>query len=410
MTIPFKSESNMPICDQGEFGILALQVYFPQWYVDQSELEIHDNVSSGKYTVGLGQCTMAFCHPDEDVVSMAKSVVEKLLFDYGIDAEAIGRIEVGSESNPDKSKSIKSHIVGMYPEAWKGCGGSDCIGACFGGTAALLNSLNWLESSEWNGKYALVVMSDIAAYEKWSPARPTGGAGAIALLLGPGAPILIDRRTIYHCEDTVDFYKPSPEEFPIVDGRQSIECYLRALRECFSRYHSRGGDSYRKLIMHCPFAKIVQKAGKLLTELDDTLNFGDSLNFGELAKESLLLCKYLGNLYAASVYGALASLICCGSFEEGEENNILVFSYGSGLLSCMFQMRLVDLQKLKVFKEKLNLQERLQMRTKCTVEEFDARESTFGKRNLIIGSNPSLEPRFYLKRIDSEYVRYYAHD
>ena len=34
-------------------------------------------------------------------------------------------------------------------------------------------------------------MSDIAVYKK-GPARPTGGAGCIALLVGPNAPITVE--------------------------------------------------------------------------------------------------------------------------------------------------------------------------------------------------------------------------
>jgi len=36
------------------------------------------------------------------------------------------------------------------------------------------------------------VASDVATYARGT-ARPTGGAGAIALLLGPNAPLVIDR-------------------------------------------------------------------------------------------------------------------------------------------------------------------------------------------------------------------------
>jgi hydroxymethylglutaryl-CoA synthase len=68
--------------------------------------------------------------------------------------------------------------------------GVDVKNACYGGTAALLNSTNWIESSSWDGRLAIVVMADIAIYAK-GPARPTGGAGAIALLIGPNAPLEI---------------------------------------------------------------------------------------------------------------------------------------------------------------------------------------------------------------------------
>jgi hypothetical protein len=36
-------------------------------YVEQTELEKHDGVSSGKYTIGLGQTKMTFCDDREGV-------------------------------------------------------------------------------------------------------------------------------------------------------------------------------------------------------------------------------------------------------------------------------------------------------------------------------------------------------
>ena len=44
--------------------------------------------------------------------------------------------------------------------------GVDNVNACYGGTAALLNSAAWVESSGWDGRHALVVCGDIAVYEK----------------------------------------------------------------------------------------------------------------------------------------------------------------------------------------------------------------------------------------------------
>lgn len=42
------------------------------------------------------------------------------------------------------------------------------------------------------GRYALVVAGDIAVYASGN-ARCTGGAGAVALLVGPNAPVVFDR-------------------------------------------------------------------------------------------------------------------------------------------------------------------------------------------------------------------------
>lgn len=42
------------------------------------------------------------------------------------------------------------------------------------------------------GRYAVVVAGDIAVYATGA-ARPTGGAGAVAMLVGPHAPLIMER-------------------------------------------------------------------------------------------------------------------------------------------------------------------------------------------------------------------------
>jgi hydroxymethylglutaryl-CoA synthase len=89
-----------------------------------------------------------------------------------------------------------------------------------------------MKSEIWDGRLAIVVAVDIAVYEK-GPARPTGGAGAIALLIGPDAPIVIDALRSTYIDHQWDFYKPTPNsEYPIVDGTLSIQLYLNALEQC----------------------------------------------------------------------------------------------------------------------------------------------------------------------------------
>jgi hydroxymethylglutaryl-CoA synthase len=86
----------------------------------------------------------------------------------------------------------------------------------------------------------LVVAGDIAVYSP-GPARPTGGAGVVAMLIGPKAPISFERgiRGSY-MEHAWDFYKPNLEsEYPVVDGKASVVCYLRALDSCYNLYKRR---------------------------------------------------------------------------------------------------------------------------------------------------------------------------
>ena len=56
----------------------AMELYVPNYYVDQSELEVFDKVSTGKYTVGLGQKQMGFVGDNEDVNSLCLTVVHRL--------------------------------------------------------------------------------------------------------------------------------------------------------------------------------------------------------------------------------------------------------------------------------------------------------------------------------------------
>lgn len=199
-------------------------------------------------------------------------VVQQLLEKYQISPLQIGRLEVGTETVLDKSKSVKSVLMQLFSESGNtDLQGVDNINACFGGTAAIFNSLAWMESKEWDGRFALVVAGDIAVYAP-GPARPTGGAGAIALLLGPKAPISFERGlSATHMEHVYDFYKPNLDsEYPEVDGKLSVSCYLRAVDVCYNRYlqklsklndeeiHGLGNFDY--FLFHSPYTKLVQKS------------------------------------------------------------------------------------------------------------------------------------------------------
>ena len=104
----------------------------------------------------------------------------------------IGRLEVGTETILDKSKSVKSVLMQLFEQSGNtDVEGVDTTNACYGGTSALFNSISWIQSQFWDGRYALAVAGDIAVYASGS-ARPTGGAGAVAMLIGPNAPLAVE--------------------------------------------------------------------------------------------------------------------------------------------------------------------------------------------------------------------------
>lgn len=74
--------------------------------------------------------------------------VQRLLDNYGIDPKSIGRLEVGTESLVDKSKSTKTTLMQLFGDN-RDVEGATVMNACYGGTASLFNSVAWVESSEW---------------------------------------------------------------------------------------------------------------------------------------------------------------------------------------------------------------------------------------------------------------------
>ncbi len=85
-----------------------------------------------------------------------------------------------------------------------------------------------------------MLATDVAVYAKGN-ARPTGGCGAIAMLVGPNAPVVFEDVRSTFIDNNHDFYKPNPgknnkfititlaSEYPTVDGHLSINIYLGAL-------------------------------------------------------------------------------------------------------------------------------------------------------------------------------------
>lgn len=444
-------------------GILSIELIFPSQYVDQTELEEFDGVSAGKYTIGLGQSRMGFCSDREDINSLCLTVVSKLLERNNIAHAQIGRLEVGTETIIDKSKSVKSVLMELFePHGVTDLEGIDTTNACYGGTAALFNAINWIESSSWDGRFALVVCGDIAVYAQGS-ARPTGGAGAVAMLIGPNAPIVFDRglRSTY-MKHAYDFYKPDlSSEYPTVDGQLSIKCYLSALDKCYQLYRQKYDklhpnaetsislNSFDAIVFHTPFCKLVQKSLARLgfndyiqtsdakkdtvypgfekfqeLKLEDTYFNRDVEKafmtyynevFEAKTKPSLLLANQVGNMYTPSVYSGLVSYLISIDANELAGKKVALFSYGSGLASSLYSISLSNnISHLRTVTDKLaHLKPLLDQRQKVAPAEFtrlmEVREHNNHKAPYVpSGRTDALFPgTFYLKSVDEMHRRVY---
>jgi hydroxymethylglutaryl-CoA synthase len=365
-----------------------------------------------------------------DIYSMALTTVSSLLQKYSIDPKSIGRLEVGTETLLDKSKSCKSVLMQLFaPSGNYNIEGVDTVNACYGGTNALFNAINWVESSAWDGRDAIVCAGDIALYKKGN-ARPTGGAGCVAMLVGPDAPLVFDpgMRGSY-IKHAYDFYKADlTSEYPIVDGQYSIKCYTEAVDSCYKAYHERKAklehaktngitngvngvhkevasktpiDAFDYMVFHAPTCKLVAKSyARMLyndylgapaneafesvpVELRD-MDYEKSLSdkaiektfmglskkrFNERVQPGIQVPTMCGNMYCASVYGSLISVLSNVKSEQLQGKKIGIFSYGSGLASSFFSLQVKgDVGEMV---GKLDLHQRLDDRSTVAPEVYD---------------------------------------
>jgi hydroxymethylglutaryl-CoA synthase len=313
--------------------------------------------------------------------------------------------------------------------------GVDTVNACYGGTNAVFNTVNWIESSGWDGRDAIVVTGDIAFYAKGN-ARPTGGAGAVAMLIGPNAPVVVEPglRGSY-MQHAYDFYKPDlTSEYPIVDGHFSIRCYTEAVDACYRAYKKRENtlkslanghtngvnghaeeqsvaktplDRFDYMAFHAPTCKLVAKSyARLLyndylsdpsapaftdvpAELRD-MEYVKSLTdkvvektfmgltkkrFNERVQPSTTAPTMCGNMYCASVYGGLVSILSNIDSEKLQGKRIGVFSYGSGLAASLFSLKIKG--STETIQKSLNLKERLEARSVVPPEVYDEVRSKY---------------------------------
>ncbi|OMJ17084.1 Hydroxymethylglutaryl-CoA synthase, cytoplasmic [Smittium culicis] len=387
---------------------------------------------------------------------MCLTVVKQFMSKYNIDYKDIGRLEVGTETLIDKSKSIKSFLMSLFEDSGNfSVEGIDTTNACYGGTSALFNAFQWVDSRAWDGRLALVVAGDIAVYASGN-ARPSGGAGVSCILVGPNAPLSIEfpiRGTFMeHC---YDFYKPDlSSEFPTVDGPLSVVSYLKALDYAYLGYLEKLEKTENielasladidYLVFHSPYTKQVAKGFARLL-FNDYLRDPTNPDFSEIAAQfpnetlessytnknlerllitlskplysqmtapSLLAAKNIGNMYTGSVFFGLASLLSSTSNSSGlSQKRIAMFSYGSGCAASMYSFIVTGNASSVV--EKIDLEARLNDRIAVSPSNFEAimslRENVHNKVSYSPqGPVSELFPgTVYLDSVDSMWRRSY---
>ncbi|KAI1444424.1 hydroxymethylglutaryl-CoA synthase [Annulohypoxylon stygium] len=365
----------------------------------------------------------------------------------------------------DKSKSVKTVLMQLFGENTN-IEGVDTVNACYGGTNALFNTLNWLESSAWDGRDAIVVAGDIALYAKGN-ARPTGGAGAVAMLVGPNAPIVIEpglRGT--YMQHVYDFYKPDlTSEYPYVDGHYSVNCYTEALDAAYRDYCKREAkqkgiangngaapaddtktalDRFDYLAFHSPTCKVVQKSyARLLyhdylanpdspafaevpgdiRDMDYKKSLSDKVvektfmaltkkRFNERVQPAIQVATNCGNMYCASLWSGLASIISHVDSATLQGKRIGLFSYGSGLAASFLSARING--STEKISQVLDIPNKLAARRAVPPETYVAfcdlrHQAHLQKDYTPKGDVSTIAPgTYYLEKVDDMFKRTYS--
>ena len=311
-------------------GITALGVATTTQALSLEQLAALRGVDPAKYITGLGCQQMALCGPDQDAASLAADAARDALAMWGGDPEQLGLLIVGTETAADMSRPLSAWVAQSL--GLKGSFRSyEVKHACYGGSAAVRQAVEWIASGAARGKAALVIATDVALYAPQDPGEPTQGAGAVAMVISANPRIAAVEIASYpYSMPVFDFWRPVGERFPRVEGKLSLECYKEAAQACFQAWAQQEGpqalDHVAALCLHTPFPKMVHKAFLHVAQ-ELGLSPQAAADYYEARVEPhMAWARRTGNSYTASVWMNLALALV--RLQQGQR--VGVFSYGSG--------------------------------------------------------------------------------
>ncbi|QDG75023.1 hydroxymethylglutaryl-CoA synthase family protein [Labrenzia sp. PHM005] len=379
-------------------GIEAVGVYGGSVYLDVSELAQYRGMDLQRFeNLLIRQKSAAL--PYEDAVSLgvnaAKPVIDAL---SQAERDQIELLITCTESGLDFGKSLSTYIH-HYLGLSRNCRLFEIKQACYSGTAGYQMALNFILSQTSPGAKALVVATDLSRVlvdetsdeltMDWEYFEPSGGAGAVALLVSDQPRIFqsdIGANGTY-CFEVMDTCRPMPDS-EAGDSDLSLLSYLDCCEQSFAAYRARVEgvsyqDSFNYLAFHTPFGGMVKGAHRhmmrrLLRSRPDEID----VDFETRVAPGLRLCQRIGNIMGATVLLSLTGAVLYGDYRTPQR--IGCFSYGSGCASEFYsgvstadgQRRLQDAP----------IQKALDLRHKLTMPQYEAllegcKAVPFGTRN-----------------------------
>lgn len=360
-------------------------------------------------------------------VNAAKPIIDALSEE---EKDRIEMVITSTESSFDFGKSMSTyfhHHLGLN----RNCRLFELKNACYSGVAGFQNAVNFILSQTSPGAKALVIATDISRFlvaeggdvssEDWSFAEPSGGAGAVAILVSDQPKVFqVDvGANGYYGYEVMDTCRPVPDS-EAGDVDLSLLSYLDCCENAFLEYQKRvsGADyasSFGYLSFHTPFGGMVKGAHRnMMRKMNRASPASIEEDFKKRVLPGITYCQRVGNIMGASAMLSLVSTIDNASFVGPQR--IGCFSYGSGCCSEFFSgvAHQEGQDSLRQFDIKGHLDKRYQLSMNEYEGLFEASSAVkFGTRNVILdtgfvpGARKALGKEvLYLKEINGFHREY----
>ena len=373
-----------------DIGIERIGFYTPKNYIDIVDLANARGQEPDKFTIGIGQEKQAVPAVYEDAVTMAAEAADQILTEDN--KQDLGLVVVGTESSVDESKASALFLMDLLelPESVRAF---EIKEACYGATAGLQMAYNYIAANP--NKKALVIASDIARYGINTPGEVTQGAGSVAMLISAQPNILkLENKSSFMSRNVGDFWRPTFSKTAFARGKFSNEIYIEFFETLWDRYQKEfnvSADDFKAMLHHIPYTKMGTKAMRTLEgKISDE-------KYADLQKEyqaSIQFGREVGNLYTGSLYLGLLSYLINSEVDADDE--LLLFSYGSGAVGELYSVKVTDGFKNSIQADQIK--QLLADRKKISISEYE----TIFAQSINDGESvdaSSVTGKFYLSEI-----------
>ena len=292
-------------------------------------------VYTSRFRIKEGSMVRAVPFIDEDSVTAAVEAGKLALIHAGVDGEQVGKVYVGSESNPYAVKPIASKVAQVLKlgeedeDEVQGVDAVDTEFACKAATSVFKDAASLVNYPRSCIQHAMVIGTDNS---QAAPRDCPGGEldlfvgyGAAAFIFGKHD-LIAEIEGWYSCtSDTPDFWRRDGEPYPMHGGRFTgdpayFKHVRKAARKLMERLRLHASDvSY--FVAHQPNPQFPARIAK-------ELGFKE-----EQYLPSLQVVKF-GNTYSGAALVGLAAVLDVAKAGE----RILVSSYGSGAGSDAYSL------------------------------------------------------------------------